>query len=198
MSLPVEDMASAGAAITGCDLTPPDKSLILTPQRPHAAAGHLAKTAPEIIAHPDAARGLEQALVEAMMACLTTAAPNRSVLAAPPRTDHAGSQVGGGAPRSTTLSTGDLQGHTGAGQKFAAVLSGAPRDKPETISAGMPRVPGAPGLEQNFARLSPDMGSGGSGISPRHIGRYSVNCRLHVKRLPDQHRDADAVATRTV
>jgi AraC-like DNA-binding protein len=81
MSLTVEDMACAGAAIAGCDLTPPDKSLILTPpppavatlQRLHAAAGHLAKTAPEIIAHPEAARGLEQALIEAMVACLTTA-----------------------------------------------------------------------------------------------------------------------------
>jgi transcriptional regulator GlxA family with amidase domain len=39
-------------------------------QRLHAAAGHLAEEAPEIIANPDAARGLEQALVEAMISCL--------------------------------------------------------------------------------------------------------------------------------
>ena len=88
MSLTVADMVSAGAAIAGCDLTPPDKSLILTPppaavaklQRLHAAAGHLAKTAPEIIAHPETARGLEQALIEAMVACLATASagPERS------------------------------------------------------------------------------------------------------------------------
>jgi hypothetical protein len=31
-------------------------------QRLNAAAGHLAETAPEIIANPDAAYGLEQAL----------------------------------------------------------------------------------------------------------------------------------------
>jgi AraC-like DNA-binding protein len=41
-------------------------------QRLHAAAGHLAETAPEIIANPDAARGLEQALIEAMVGCITT------------------------------------------------------------------------------------------------------------------------------
>src|ERR1700730_13928885 len=41
-----------------------------TLQRLHAAAGHLAQEAPEIIVNPDAARGLEQALVEAMVSCL--------------------------------------------------------------------------------------------------------------------------------
>ena len=39
-------------------------------QRLHAAAGRLAEEAPEIIAHPEAARGLEQALIEAMVGCL--------------------------------------------------------------------------------------------------------------------------------
>ncbi len=59
---------------------PPRDALIVTPQpdamaklqRLHAAAGHLAETAPEIIAHPEAARGLEQSLIEAMVGCLTT------------------------------------------------------------------------------------------------------------------------------
>jgi AraC-like DNA-binding protein len=36
----------------------------------HAAAGDLAKKAPEILANPEAARGLEQTLIEAMVACL--------------------------------------------------------------------------------------------------------------------------------
>jgi hypothetical protein len=78
MSLSVEDMASAGAAMAGSDLTPPTDTLTLTPspaamarlQRLHAAAGRLAEEAPEIIADPDAARGLEQALIEAMIGCL--------------------------------------------------------------------------------------------------------------------------------
>src|SRR4051794_35330998 len=81
MSLPVEDMRAAGLAISGCDLTPPSDELIVTPppaamaklQRLHAAVGDLAERAPEIIANPDAARGLEQALTQAMVACLSTA-----------------------------------------------------------------------------------------------------------------------------
>jgi AraC-like DNA-binding protein len=78
MSLPVEEMALLGATIAGCDLTPPKQALTLTPapqaieklQRLHAAAGRLAKDAPEIIAHPEAAHGLEQALIEAMVGAL--------------------------------------------------------------------------------------------------------------------------------
>jgi AraC-like DNA-binding protein len=78
MSLPVEDFVSAGATMIGCDLTPPKDPLIFRPPSPalaklrrlHAAAGHLAEHAPEIIANPDAAHGLEQALIEAMVGCL--------------------------------------------------------------------------------------------------------------------------------
>ena len=78
MSLPIADMISAGAAIAGLDLAPPRDPMSMTPartamaklQRLHAAAGRLAEDAPEIIAHPEAARGLEQALIEAMVACL--------------------------------------------------------------------------------------------------------------------------------
>lgn len=78
MSLPVADMVSVGAEIAGPDLAPPNDPLILTPspaamarlQRLHAAAGDLAENAPEIIANPEAARGLEQELIEAMVGCL--------------------------------------------------------------------------------------------------------------------------------
>jgi hypothetical protein len=74
MSLPVEDFVSAGATMVGCDLTPPKDPLIFRPPSHaltklrwlHATAGRLAQEAPEIIANPDAARGLEQALIEAM------------------------------------------------------------------------------------------------------------------------------------
>jgi hypothetical protein len=80
MSLPVEDLASIGAAMVGCDLTPPKDALSVTPppaamaklQRLHAAAGQLAEAAPAVIAQPEAARGLEQALIEAMVVCLGT------------------------------------------------------------------------------------------------------------------------------
>jgi AraC-like DNA-binding protein len=78
MSLPEEDMAAIGEAMAGIDLTPPRDAMLVTPspsamarlQRLHAAAGHLAENAPEIIANPDAARGLEQELIEAMISCL--------------------------------------------------------------------------------------------------------------------------------
>jgi AraC-like DNA-binding protein len=78
MSLPVEDMVSVGSAIACVDLTPPKDPLIHTPspsamarlQRLHAAAGRLAERTPEIIEHPEAARGLEHALIEAIVGCL--------------------------------------------------------------------------------------------------------------------------------
>jgi AraC-like DNA-binding protein len=78
MSLPMEDMRCAGAAIGGRDLTPPGDPVIVTPpssamaklQRVHAAVAQLAEDASEIITHPEAARGLEQALIEALVACL--------------------------------------------------------------------------------------------------------------------------------
>ena len=50
-------------------------------QRLHAAAGHLAEEAPEIIANPDAARGLEQALIEAMVGCLAIKRTSENSLA---------------------------------------------------------------------------------------------------------------------
>jgi AraC-like DNA-binding protein len=78
MSLPTEDMASIGEAMSGLDLTAPGDTISIRPsrtamarlQRLQAAAGDLAENSPEIIAHPDAARGFEQALIEAMVDCL--------------------------------------------------------------------------------------------------------------------------------
>ena len=77
MSLPVEDMVSAGAAIAGRDLQPPRDTLrVVAPaaamarlQDLHAAVGALAETAPETLARPEVARGLEQSLVAALVAC---------------------------------------------------------------------------------------------------------------------------------
>ena len=79
LSLPVADIVSVGAAIAGLDLTPPNDARTLTPapyaiaklRRLHAAAGQLAEDAAEIIAHLQAARGLEQALIEALVGCLS-------------------------------------------------------------------------------------------------------------------------------
>ena len=78
MSLPVEDMVAVGEAMAGADLAPPPDTMSIAPspaamarlQRLHAAAASLAEDAPEIIDHPEAARGLEQVLIEAMVGCL--------------------------------------------------------------------------------------------------------------------------------
>ena len=69
-------------SLGGCDLTPPTDLLSVSPppvaivrlQRLHTAAVRLAKEAPEIIANPQAAYGLEQALLEAMIDCLSKGA----------------------------------------------------------------------------------------------------------------------------
>jgi AraC-like DNA-binding protein len=79
MSLPVEEMATVGEALAAFDLTPPRDAMLITPppgamtrlQRLHAAAGQLAENAPEIIAHPETARGLEQSLIHALVECLS-------------------------------------------------------------------------------------------------------------------------------
>jgi AraC-like DNA-binding protein len=78
MSLPLGDIVSLGTAMAGLDLMPPNDPLILTPPpaamakllRLHEAAGELAEDAPAVLGHPEAARSLEQALIEALMDCL--------------------------------------------------------------------------------------------------------------------------------
>ena len=78
MSLMPEDLAAAGKAISGRELTPPSFMLPIKPPMPslsrllqlHEATGHVAKTAPDILAKPEVARAIEEALVEAMVLCL--------------------------------------------------------------------------------------------------------------------------------
>lgn len=79
MSLTHEDLAAAGRAIVGYDLTAPTATHRIRPsphllsrlQHLHAAAGHLAATVPDILTHPEVARAIEQKLVGAMVRCLT-------------------------------------------------------------------------------------------------------------------------------
>jgi AraC-like DNA-binding protein len=78
LSLPRTQAISLGEALSGKDLTPSGDILFATPapnrlaklRRLHEAAGTLAEDAPEILSHPEASRGLEQALIEAMLGCL--------------------------------------------------------------------------------------------------------------------------------
>ena len=79
MSLTPEDLAAVSEAIIGRPMTPPSFPRWTSPPAPvasrllrlHEAAGHLAKTAPDILAKPEVARAIEEALVEAMILCLT-------------------------------------------------------------------------------------------------------------------------------
>jgi AraC-like DNA-binding protein len=78
ISLRLQDIPSVGEAVVGFDLTPPLGEQLITPhpdamsslRRLHAAVGSLASKAPEIFAHPEAARGMEQILMQALVACL--------------------------------------------------------------------------------------------------------------------------------
>jgi len=89
ISLPVDALAAIGAATAGCDFKPPIDVVTVTPlptmmarlQRLHAAAGALAKEAPEIIANTEAARGLEHELVQALVACLRAAKDEEDAVA---------------------------------------------------------------------------------------------------------------------
>ena len=78
MSLAPEDLAAAGESIIGHKLVPPIFARNIAPhaaalsrlRKVHDAADHLAETAPDILAKPEVARAMEQALVEAMVFCL--------------------------------------------------------------------------------------------------------------------------------
>src|SRR5262249_20236652 len=78
LSLPLDELSSLSAVILGRELSSPDDALTIKPlpgamtrlRRLHATAARLAEDAPIVLAHPEAARGLQQALIEAMMRCL--------------------------------------------------------------------------------------------------------------------------------
>jgi AraC-like DNA-binding protein len=72
ISLPVEDMATAGIAVAGCDLAPPRDTLWVTPPiaamtallHLFAEVSALAEAEPAIITRPEVARSMEQSLTE--------------------------------------------------------------------------------------------------------------------------------------
>lgn len=79
MSLTPDDLAAYGRTLAGLDVTAPPATRVLRP-RPelanrllnlHKAAADLAATTPDILAHPEVARALEQQLIRTMIACLT-------------------------------------------------------------------------------------------------------------------------------
>jgi AraC-like DNA-binding protein len=78
MSLTHEDLIAAGQAIIGREVIAPTFTHRIKPPAQlmsrlsslHEVAGHLAKTAPDILAKPEVARALEESLVQAMVSCV--------------------------------------------------------------------------------------------------------------------------------
>jgi AraC-like DNA-binding protein len=79
MSLPPEQLAACGKALTGLKITSPPVGRVLRPSRSaasgllrlHSRACRLAETRHELIANPEVARALEQELLHALVNCLT-------------------------------------------------------------------------------------------------------------------------------
>jgi AraC-like DNA-binding protein len=82
-----EHLAACGKALTGDDLAPPPAGRVLrlslsaaaSLRRLHADARRLAEKKPELIAHPEVARALEQDLIYALVTCLTAGAHRQHV-----------------------------------------------------------------------------------------------------------------------
>jgi AraC-like DNA-binding protein len=80
ISLAHEDLAAAGKAIAGHDLatplstyrTRPDPAAMTLLRALHKAAAELARTSPDVLATAGVAQALEQKLVRAMVACLSS------------------------------------------------------------------------------------------------------------------------------
>src|SRR4051794_7130491 len=79
MSLTSEALADIGRTLVGHELKPPAATRLIRPDpaamtrllQLHEAAGKLAVDAPDILAHPEVAKALEQQLVRAIVTCLT-------------------------------------------------------------------------------------------------------------------------------
>jgi AraC-like DNA-binding protein len=86
MSLSFTDLAAAAQAVTGREFIAPFFTQFIRPPPAflarlsslHEAAGHLARTAPDILSHSEIARALEQGLVQAMVSCLSSGEPAES------------------------------------------------------------------------------------------------------------------------
>ena len=123
-------------------------------QRLHAAAGHLAEEAPEIIANPDAARGLEQALIEAMVDCLsqgeerehTPAQGQHAIVVRPISPGDEGEEPGAAA-----LYPGHMQRDQGLGSDIASMLPGAFGHESQALSAAAMHGLCAPGIARGDA-----------------------------------------------
>jgi AraC-like DNA-binding protein len=89
ISLSLEDWSEIASVIAGRELLPACRSMLVTPKGPalatlrraHSATANLAETTPAMIADPEVARGLEQALIQAMVDCIATTSPHDRTVA---------------------------------------------------------------------------------------------------------------------
>jgi AraC-like DNA-binding protein len=89
ISLTPEELPTVSETVAGFDLMPPDNDQIITPPpgaminllRLHAAAGLLAKQAPELLTNLEVARGMEQSLTHALVDCLQSKIAREQTLA---------------------------------------------------------------------------------------------------------------------
>ncbi len=88
-SLSIDDWCEIGGTVAGLDIMPragklvakPKREAMATLQRRQLAAVHPGETAPELIANPDVARGLEQSLIHAVIECLRAPPTRKSTIA---------------------------------------------------------------------------------------------------------------------
>jgi AraC-like DNA-binding protein len=87
MSLTPEHLAAAGQALVGYDIVAPRITRLLRPTphlmsrllRLHQAACHLAATTPDVLAHSEVAKAIEQDLVRTMVGCVTEGLADREI-----------------------------------------------------------------------------------------------------------------------
>ena len=144
MSLTLEDLATAGQAIVGRELTAPRATQIIRPPphlmsrllQLHEAAGRLAETVPDVLAHPEVARAMEQALVQVVVECLTadpvgdTKVHNHTRIPVMQRLERVLEASSG----RDTLYTGGLRGNWCLRTHTPFAMPGVSRDEPQQIS----------------------------------------------------------------
>ena len=173
MSLTPEDLAAASEAIIGRPVTPPSFPRSISPPAPvasrllrlHEAAGHLAKTAPDILAKPEVARAIEEALLEAMILCVTEGQSDQCAQCpSASREGHAASRGGPDVhPRSAAVYAPALRDRWRFLYNTAGLLPGVSRHEPEALFMAAADAPGAPGFAER-----------GCGEDDRNRDRYRL------------------------
>ena len=128
--------------LVGRELTAPSFTHRIRPAAPlfsrltnlHEAVGHIAKTTPDILTNPEVARALEQALVHAMVSCISGGETAEQQRASSPRGGNAAIGRGAGSQlRSDPVRGGTLRGHGCIRPHPSRLLSGTFGHEPHTV-----------------------------------------------------------------